>query len=167
MAEPIAPGPVTSGGGAPERSRTLLGLIPDVTATQSRGFWAAFWGYTLDAFDFLLYAQVIGILIVTLHMNASLAGLLSSASLIAASVGGLIFGVLADYLGRRKVLILTVLVYSIASLGAATSQDWQQMLLWRILLGLGMGGEWGAGMALVTETFGARHRGRVVSLIQS
>jgi MFS family permease len=145
----------------------LLGLVPGATDLQRRSFWAAFWGYALDAFDFLLFAQVIGVLIVQLRMNAAVAGLLSSVSLVAAAVGGLVFGVLTDRLGRRRVLILTVLVYSVASLGAATAQGWPGMLAWRILLGLGMGGEWGAGMALVTETFGVRHRGRVVALIQA
>lgn len=141
--------------------------IRDLSAEQRRNFWAAFLGYVLDAMDFLFYALVISILIGQFHMSPVLAGLLSSSSLIAAAVGGWIFGLLTDYLGRSRVLVITVLVYSLASLGAATSQGWQQLLIWRIVLGLGMGGEWGAGMALVSETFRPKERGQGIALVQS
>lgn len=137
------------------------------TREQKKNFLAAFSGYVLDAMDFLLYAMVISILINQFHMNAALAGFLSSISLVAASVGGFVFGLLTDFIGRKRVLAITILVYSVASLGAATSHNWQQLLFWRVLLGLGMGGEWGAGMALVVETIHPRKRGIGVSLVQA
>jgi MFS family permease len=95
------------------------------------------------------------------------AGMLGAVTLIVSGVGGLIFGVVADRFGRARALMTTVLVFSFASLGAATSQSVWQLLLWRAVLGLGMGGEWASGAVLVSETWPDAHRDKAISIVQS
>ncbi len=125
-------------------------------------------GYCLEAMDFLFFTLVISLIIPALHASLPEIGLMSSAALISSAVGGYGFGMLADYIGRRRVLLITVLVYSVASLGAASSQTWWELLAWRVLLGLGMGGEWGSGMALLIEKrWGAGNRGKASGCIQA
>src|SRR6185436_9376968 len=77
------------------------------------------------------------------------------------------FGVIADRMGRTRALMGTILVFSIASLGAATSQSVLQLILWRALLGLGMGGEWASGAVLVSESWPPEHRNKAISIVQS
>src|SRR6185436_16833974 len=73
----------------------------------------------------------------------------------------------ADRLGRTRALMGTIVLFSVASLGAATSQTVIQLMLWRALLGLGMGGEWASGAVLVSETWPAEHRNKAISIMQS
>jgi MFS family permease len=82
-------------------------------------------------------------------------------------IGGLAFGYVADRFGRTRALMATIAIFSLASLGAATSQTVTQLLLWRALLGLGMGGEWASGAVLVSETWPAALRNKAISIMQS
>jgi MFS family permease len=79
----------------------------------------------------------------------------------------LVFGLVADRWGRTRALMATILIYSFGSLGTATAQDLTQLLLWRALLGIGVGGEWASGAVLVSETWPAAHRDKAVSIMQS
>jgi MFS family permease len=94
-------------------------------------------------------------------------GALTSVALIASAIGGMVFGRLADRLGRVRALTLSILLYSIATAGLATSGALWQLVAWRILVGLGMGGEWSAGSVLVAETWPAEHRGKAMGFMQS
>jgi MFS family permease len=82
-------------------------------------------------------------------------------------VGGAIFGYVADRFGRTRALMGTILIFSLASLGAATSQTVLQLLIWRAILGIGMGGEWASGAVLVSETWPAHLRNKAISIMQS
>ena len=95
------------------------------------------------------------------------AGLLGTATLIMSGFGGIIFGYVADRFGRTRALMGTILLFSLASLGASTSQSVVQLLLWRALLGIGMGGEWASGAVLVSETWPPAHRNKAISIMQS
>ena len=117
--------------------------------------------------DFLLYVMVIGRLKEYFHFDDAVAGLLGTITLLISAAGGLFFGAIADRFGRARALIFTVLIFSLGSLGAATSQTLTQLLLWRALLGLGMGGEWASGAALVCESWPAEHRTKAISIMQS
>jgi MFS family permease len=121
----------------------------------------------LDAMDFMLYAMAIGQLRTYFAINDATAGLLGTVTLALSAFGGLLFGVVADRLGRTRALMGTILIFSVASLGAATSQSVLQLLLWRALLGIGMGGEWASGAVLVSETWPAAHRNKAISIMQS
>jgi MFS family permease len=87
--------------------------------------------------------------------------------LVASAAGGVIFGVVADRVGRTRALSLSILIYSVftAACGLATSVT--MLAVCRVLLGIGMGGEWASGAALVSETWPARHRGKALGLMQS
>ena len=138
-----------------------------ITADQWRVLAAAKLGWMLDAMDFMLYAMAIGQLRTYFGFNDATAGLLGTVTLVMSGVGGVLFGYLADRFGRTRALMGTILVFSFASLGAATSQSILQLLLWRALLGIGMGGEWASGAVLISETWPAAHRNKAVSIMQS
>jgi MFS family permease len=138
-----------------------------ISREQWRALAAAKLGWMLDAMDFLLYVMAIGQLKTYFGFDDSTAGLLGTVTLITSAVGGIVFGIVADRVGRTKALIATILIFSFTSLGAATSQSVLQLMFWRILLGFGMGGEWASGAVLVSETWPAEHRTKAVSIMQS
>jgi MFS family permease len=95
------------------------------------------------------------------------AGLVTTVGLLTSAAGGLLFGVVADKVGRTRALTLTILIFSLCSLGSATAQNLLQLIVWRSLLGLGMGGEWAAGAVLVSESWPPEHRGKAIGIMQS
>lgn len=139
----------------------------DATSAQWKTFFAAFMGWTLDVMDLMLYAMVIVHIMKAFNLNTADGGMLASAALVASAFGGLIFGYIADRIGRTKSMIMTILTYSIATLMCGLSQNLTQLMIFRILVGLGMGGEWSTGAALVTETWPKEHRGKIMALVQS
>jgi MFS family permease len=150
-------------------TRRVLGLAwpARVTPAQKRSLLAGGLGWMLDAMDVMLYSMVLAELLVHLGITKSQAGFLNSLTLAASAVGGMTFGVVADRVGRTRALMASILVYSLASFGCGLSQTLVQLALCRLVLGLGMGGEWATGAALVAETWPARHRGKALGLMQS
>lgn len=132
-------------------------------------FVAASLGWMLDSFDVMLYSLVLAALIQdpTLQLSTAVAGQLGALTLLSAAAGGVVFGVLADRLGRKQALMAAVLIYSIFTAACGLVQNVAQLAVCRILLGFGMGGEWATGVALVSETFPARHRGKALAFVQS
>ena len=124
-------------------------------------------GWMFDSMDFLIYVLAIGRLQAYFGFDAATAGLLGTMTLVTAAAGGLVFGVIADRIGRVRSLNITIAIYSICSLGAATSQSVVQLAVWRTLLGIGMGGEWASGAVLLAETVPAHLRNKATSLMQS
>jgi MFS family permease len=121
----------------------------------------------VDAMDFMLYAVAIGQLRAYFGFDDATAGLAGTVTLAMSAVGGVLFGLVADRFGRTRAMMVTILIFSFASLGAATSATFTQLLLWRAVLGLGMGGEWATGAVLVSETFPPEHRNKAISIMQS
>jgi MFS family permease len=138
-----------------------------VTREQWRVLMAAKFGWMLDAMDFMLYTMAVGQLRAYFQFGDDTAGLLGTVTLVMSGVGGTIFGYVADRFGRTRALMATILIFSVASLGAATSQSVMQLLLWRAVLGIGMGGEWASGAVLVSETWPAALRNKAISIMQS
>ena len=138
-----------------------------ITRDQWRALAAAKLGWMLDAMDFLLYVMAIGQLKEYFGFNDATAGMLGTVTLVTSAVGGIVFGIVADRAGRTRALMATILIFSVCSLGAATSQTLWQLMAWRILLGFGMGGEWASGAVLVSETWPAHLRTRAISIMQS
>lgn len=124
-------------------------------------------GYMLDAMDVLLYVFALQTLRAVFGLSNAEAGLVSSATLVFSAAGGVLAGVLADRLGRRKLLIYTILLYSLASGGTALATSFESLLFWRALVGLGLGGEWSAGAVLVAEWWPAEKRARAIGWMQS
>lgn len=138
-----------------------------ITPEQWRVLLAAKVGWMLDAMDFMLYAVAVNHLRAYFQFNDATAGLLGTVTLIMSGIGGVTFGYIADRFGRTRALMGTIALFSLASLGASTSQSVLQLLLWRALLGLGMGGEWASGAVLVSETWPPAHRNKAISIMQS
>jgi len=138
-----------------------------VTREQWRVLMAAKFGWMLDAMDFMLYATALTELQKYFGFGADTAGMLGTVTLVMSGVGGAIFGYVADRFGRTRALMGTILIFSLASLGAATSQTVMQLLIWRAILGIGMGGEWASGAVLVSETWPAHLRNKAISIMQS
>src|SRR6478736_5477096 len=128
---------------------------------------AASMGWLLDAFDVMLYALILTAVIGDLGLDRATGGLMASLTLGASAVGGLIFGVVGDTLGRTRALSLSILLYSIFTFACGLAQTVWQFAAFRILLGLGMGGEWASGAALVSETWPEQHRGKALGIMQS
>ena len=121
----------------------------------------------LDAMDVMLYSLVLAFLIREFGMNTRTAGFLNSLTLVASAIGGFLFGLLADRIGRTRALMASILVYSISSAACGFSQSIPQLAVFRFILGLGFGGEWTTGAALIAETWRAEHRGKALGLMQS
>lgn len=138
-----------------------------ITREQWRTLAAAKLGWMLDAMDFLLYVMAIGRLKTAFGFDDATAGLLGTLTLLTSAGGGILFGVIADRIGRARALRGTILIFSLCSLGAATSQSVLQLMVWRVVLGLGMGGEWASGAVLVSETWPAEHRTKAIGIMQS
>ncbi len=138
-----------------------------ITREQWNALVAAKLGWALDAMDFALYLVAIRSLMREFDFTTAEAGLIATAALIASAAGGLLFGALADNFGRSRALMATILIYSFATLGAATARDFTQLMIWRAAVGIGMGGEWATGAVLVSETWPAEHRGKAIGIMQS
>ena len=128
---------------------------------------AASLGWLLDAFDVMLYALVLASLILDLGMSKQTAGILGSITLVAAAFGGLLFGLIADRFGRTRALVWSVLIYAVFTAACGFAHTVVELAIFRVLLGIGVGGEWASGAALVSETWPSEHRGKALGIMQS
>src|SRR5439155_51367 len=163
---------MASGDSSAPASASLRSASPfqwprDISPAERKSLIAGGLGWMLDAMDVMLYSFVLAYLMTEFGMSKSTGGLLNSLTLIASAIGGLFFGVLADRVGRTRALMASILVYSISSAACGFSHSIRQLAAFRFLLGLGMGGEWSSGAALIAETWRAKHRGRALGLMQS
>src|SRR5688500_16912070 len=117
--------------------------------------------------DVMLYAFALTAIKDEFDLGSGGAGALASVTLLASAAGGILFGFLADRYGRARALVWSILVYSIATAATASSTSIPMLVLWRTLVGIGLGGEWSAGSVLVAETWPAEHRAKAIGLMQS
>jgi MFS family permease len=147
---------------------TSLGFpFTQVTPDQRRTLLAAALGWMLDAFDAMLYALVLTHVMRDLGMTKGTAGLLNSLTLLASGIGGVAFGFIADRLGRKRALMLSILTYSVCSFASGLATSVLMLAVFRFILGLGMGGEWNTGATLVAETWPTELRAKAISIVQS
>ena len=137
------------------------------TPQQRKALISASLGWMLDGMDIMLYAMVLAHLMEHFGMSTATAGLMGSLTLLASALGGIIFGLLADRFGRVKALMGSILIYSVFTGACGLSRNIIQLGVFRVLLGLGMGGEWATGAALVAETWPSEHRGKALGIMQS
>ena len=152
---------------SPSPSKNSLPWYRTITRTQWNTLFAAQAGYMLDATDVMLYAFALTTLRGVFGFDNAHAGLLASATLVSSAAGGIAFGFLADRIGRTRALMVSILIYSLASAGTATAHTLSELLLWRTIIGIGLGGEWSSGAVLVAETWPSEHRGKAIGLMQS
>ena len=138
-----------------------------VSPEARRALIAASLGWMLDAMDVLLYSFVLDRVRASFGIDDRVSGLLLAIPLAASAFGGGLFGWIADRRGRVTALRLSILVYSGATAACAFSQSALQLGIARLVLGLGIGGEWATGAALVAETWPAEHRGKALGIMQS
>jgi MFS family permease len=139
----------------------------------------AWLGWVFDSMDATIYAIVLHPALQDL-LNASVSGgsapdetigwyggIIFSIFLVGWAIGGVLFGVLADYIGRTKTLILTILIYAVFTGLAALSETWWHLALYRFLTALGVGGEWASGAVIVAEVWPEEKRAKAAGILQS
>jgi MFS family permease len=122
-------------------------------------------GYAMDGFDFLILGFVMSAIARDLGLGATAGASLATFTLIGAVIGGFVFGVLADRYGRVRVLSLTILIFAAFTGLSALAQGYWDLVAYRTIAGLGLGGEFGIGMALVAEAWPASQRARASSYV--
>ncbi|HEY5611747.1 MAG TPA: MFS transporter, partial [Thermoanaerobaculia bacterium] len=142
-------------------------MLRDVPRQAWKVLFAAQIGWMLDAMDFLLFTFALRAIQKEFDLADATMGILTSVALIAGAIGGIAFGRLADAIGRVRAMTISMLVYSLATGALATSSSLGQLVLWRSIVGLGMGGEWSCGSVLVAETWPAKHRAKAIGIMQS
>jgi len=151
----------------PTAGLRLFNWPRDTTAAERQTLVAGGLGWMLDAMDVMLYSLVLAFLMREFAMDTRTAGFLNSLTLLASAIGGLLFGWIADRLGRTRALMASIALYSVASAACGFSHSIPELAAFRFLLGLGMGGEWTAAAALIAETWRPEHRGKALGLMQS
>ena len=145
---------------------TALPGFSQATHDQRRTLLAAALGWMLDGFDVMLYALVLTYIMTDLGMSKAQSGLLGTLTLVASGFGGVLFGLLADRIGRKKGLMLSILTYSVCSFASGLSTSITMLAVFRFILGLGMGGEWNTGATLVAETWPVHLRAKALAIVQ-
>jgi benzoate transport len=130
-----------------------------------RALLAAVLGYAMDGFDLLILGFMLPVIAADLHLSSAQAGSLVTWTLIGAVAGGIVFGVLSDYFGRVRMLTSTILIFAVFTGLCALAQGYTDLLAYRTIAGLGLGGEFGIGMTLVAEAWPASQRARVSSYV--
>ncbi|MEK6553275.1 MAG: MFS transporter [Bacteroidota bacterium] len=139
----------------------------EIQPRQWKTLLAAQLGWMLDAMDIMFYAFALTAIQTEFKLTSAEAGALASVTLVASAFGGIFFGALADKIGRARALVFSIISYSIFTAMTSTAQSVAMLVVWRCLVGFGMGGEWSAGSVLVSETWPAKHRGKAIGLMQS
>jgi MFS family permease len=124
-------------------------------------------GWVFDFYDLILFTFLLIPIGKELHLSNIMLSYVLGASLAATAVGGVLFGILSDRYGRKRVLQWTILVYSIGTFLCGFATGLWALLLFRIITGLGVGGEWATGQTYVGETFPPKVRGRYAAIMQT
>ena len=144
---------------------------PASTRRQRRSAFASAWlGWGLDGFETYAIVLVSSFVVADLigpNSSAVYVATIVAVQLVAWALGGLASGVLIDYFGRRRLLMYSIVLYTVATALSALSPNFAVFLILRVIAGFGMGAEWGPGSALVAETWPDRSRGKGLALLQS
>ena len=146
---------------------SVLSTLRELDHDQRHTVLASFLGWTLDAFDYFLLTFVIVGVANEFGVEKTDVTLALLLTLAARPFGALLFGRLADRYGRRPILMLDVVLFSVFELATAFSTSLTMLLVLRFLFGIAMGGEWGIGASLAMEAIPPKARGIVSGLLQS
>ncbi|MFM0052939.1 MFS transporter [Caballeronia grimmiae] len=149
-----------SAGALPDASDNSIFGPPHVRALV-----ASISGYAMDGFDLLILGFMLSLISADLGLSSAQAGSLVTWTLVGGVAGGIGFGILSDYLGRVRVLTYTILLFAVFTGLCAFASGYHDLLAYRFVAGLGLGGEFGIGMALAIEAWPAEKRGRVSSYV--
>jgi len=132
-----------------------------------RAFAGAFGGYGLDSYDYFTLPLSMVALAAYFGLDSGQTGLFTTVTLVVSAVGGALAGVFADRVGRVKALMITVVTYAVFTVACGFAPNYETLLVFRALQGLGFGGEWAVGAILVAEYASPKHRGRTLGAVQS
>ena len=141
--------------------------LTETSSAERKTLTAAFAGYGVDAFDYMIYTFIIPTLMAAWSMSKAEAGYIATGALITSAIGGWAAGVLADRYGRVRVLQWTVLWFTAFTFLSGFTNSFEQLFFTRAMQGFGFGGEWSVGAVLIAEMIKAKHRGKAVGLVQS
>jgi MFS family permease len=145
----------------------MLDWYRHMGVAERRTFWACFGGWALDAFDVQIYSFVVPTLMALWHISKGQAGLLATSALVISAFGGWIAGILADRIGRARLLMIMVAWFAFFTFLSGFTNTFEQLLVVRGLQGFGFGGEWAAGSVLIGEAIRGADRGKAVGTVQS
>ena len=141
------------------------GAADEVTPAARRALLGSAVGYAMDGFDLLILGFMLRPISAALGLSPPQAGSLVTATLVGAVIGGLVFGMLSDRLGRVRVLTWTIVLFAVCTGLCALAQGYWDLLAYRTIAGVGLGGEFGIGMALVAEAWPAAKRARASAYV--
>lgn len=136
-----------------------------VTPEARKALWGSAVGYAMDGFDLLILGFMLRAIAGELQLSQPEAASLVTGTLVGAVLGGFLFGMLSDRLGRVRVLTWTIALFAVFTGLCALAQGYWDLLAYRSIAGLGLGGEFGIGMALVAEAWPAEKRARASSYV--
>jgi MFS transporter, SHS family, lactate transporter len=145
---------------------SLISTWKSLTRPQRNAFTASFLGWTLDAFDFFLMVFILRAVAADFGTSVKAVAFGITLTLAMRPLGALVFGMLADRYGRRPILMIDILLFSVLELASAFAPTLVALLVLRAAFGFAMGGEWGIGASLTMETLPAQARGLASGLLQ-
>jgi len=157
---------MASRGAAPAVTPETLRWWKEVTPDQWKTLIATWAGWCLDIFDYFLLVLVLSKISKTFRVSLVAMGAVITGTLICRLLGGVIFGTLGDRVGRKLPLMISILTYSIFSAMSGLAPTFKWFFAFRLLFGLGMGGEWAAGTPLAMESWPQRSRGIASGILQ-
>src|ERR1700752_977626 len=149
-----------------ETTMAFFAPFAELSPQQRHTYFASLAGWSLDAFDFFIFVLCLTAISEDFHVKIHDVAVGISLTLAMRPLGALFFGWLAEKYGRRPILMLNVVSYSVFELASAFAPDLTTLLVLRALFGFAMGGEWGIGAALALETLPAKNRGFFSGLLQ-
>ncbi|MBN6206197.1 MFS transporter [Ralstonia pickettii] len=135
------------------------------TSYQWKTLWASTVGYAMDGLDMMILAYTLPLIMAFYGLNQVEGGSLSTITLLGSVLGGILFGILADKYGRVRVFTWTILIFSVFTGLCAIAPNEQVFAFFRFMAGLGLGGEFGIGMTLVSEAWPKKYRSRATSIV--
>jgi len=139
----------------------MLDWFKELSRAERKGFYGAFLGHAVDVFDFMIYSFLISTLLAQWGMSKSMAGAIVTWTLVSSLVGAVGAGLLADRFGRVRVLRWTIIVFAVSCFLCGIANSPEQLMVFRMMQGLGFGGESSLCMVLVTELIkNPAHRGK-------
>ena len=143
-----------------------LAWYRELTKQQKRTAIATCLAWGVDAFDNLLFGFVMYALLKEFQTTQAMLGLIATCTMFASAAGGLLFGILSDKIGRKSALVWSIVLFSVFTFVVGFSKDVWFLFITRVLVGIGLGGEWSAGSALIAESWPDKHRGKGMAFMQ-
>ncbi|MCF8567828.1 MFS transporter [Alicyclobacillus tolerans] len=145
----------------------MLNESPTILPIHKRILVGTTLGWVFDFFDFVLFTSLIGPMAKELHFTAHQIGVALGISLLFTALGGIGMGYLADKIGRKTALIISIITYSLGTFLMIFTHSYAWMIFCRMVTGFGVGGSWGTGQTLIAETVPAKYRGRFGTIMHS